>query len=443
MDNQVTPPKRNRSGKVVHTDQKQIIINLYKDILITEPEIMYDNLMTRVSVACGIGILTVKNTISEYKRTGKVSSPMNKKKRPTIIDKVDDFDKNAIRQKIHAFWFRREIPTLTKMIRVVNDDPDLPNLTRTSFQRLLKSMQFEYTKRDRNSALTEREDLVTWRRNYISDIRRYRQEGRTIYFLGETWVNTGDSSSRVWVDQGLTTGSHNPTGKGKRIIVVHIGSAEGFIAGGLLCFESKKNTSDYHDEMNGDIFFDWFCGVLPLLKDNSVIVMDNAPYHSVQTEQSPTSSWKKASMIEWLKSKGVKTNPSMIKFDLLKLVRKIKHKYNLYVVDEKAKKQNKIVLRLPPYHCELNPIELAWSVVKRYVKANNTTFKINDVGQLLNDGIQKVTPEMWSNFVSHTIKEEDKCWQVDYISDEMLDEEPTSHVLTITGLMTSDSENSD
>lgn len=402
----------------MHTNQKQVIINVYKNILIKEPDIMYDNLVTRVSVACGFGILTVKNTISEYKRTGKVSSPINKKKRPTVVDKVDDFDKNAIRQNIHAFWFRREIPTLAKMLRVVNDDPDLPNLTRTSFQRLLKSMEFEYTKRDRNSALTEREDLVTWRRSYISDIRRYREEGRTIYFLDETWVNAG-----------------------KRIIVLHIGSAEGFVAGGLLCFESKKNTSDYHDEMNGDTFFEWFCGVLPILKDNSVIVMDNAPYHSVKTEQSPTSAWKKAAIVEWLESKGVETNPSMIKFDLLKIVREIKHKYNLYVVDEEAKKQNKIVLRLPPYHCELNPIELAWSVVKQHVKANNTTFKINDVRQLLNDGIQKVTPEMWSNFVSHTIKEEDKLWQIDYISDEMLDEEPTSHVLTITGL-TSDSENS-
>jgi len=437
----------------VHTNQKQIIINVYKDILIKEPDIMYDNLVTRVSVACGFGILTVKNTISEYKRTGKVSSPMNKKKRPTVVDKVDDFDKNTIRQKIHAFWFRREIPTLAKMLRVVNDDPDLPNITRTSFQRLLKSMDFEYTKRDRNSALTEREDLVTWRRSYISDIRRYREEGRTIYFLDETWVNAGDCSSRVWVDQtiqshrdaflrGLTTGSRNPTGKGKRIIVLHIGSAEGFVAGGLLCFESNKNTSDYHDEMNGNTFFEWFCGVLPLLKDNSVIVMDNAPYHSVKTEQSPTASWKKFAIVEWLESKGVETNPSMIKFDLLKIVRKIKHKYNLYVVDEEAKKQNKIVLRLPPYHCELNPIELAWSVVKGHVKANNTTFKINDVRQLLNDGIQKVTPEMWSNFISHTIKEEDKLWQIDYISDEMLDEEPTSHVLTITGLTTSDSEHS-
>lgn len=69
------------------------------------------------------------------------------------------------------------------MIQAVQDDPDLPNISRSSFQRVLKDLQFEYTKRNRNSALTEREDLVLWRREYISQIRRYRQEGRTMYYL--------------------------------------------------------------------------------------------------------------------------------------------------------------------------------------------------------------------------------------------------------------------
>jgi len=194
--------------------------------------------------------------------------------------------------------------------------------------------------------------------------------------------------------------------------------------------------------MNGKTFLEWFCGVLPLLKNNFVIVMDNVPYHSVKTEQSPTTSWKKADIIQWLESKGAETTPEMIKFDLMEIVRRIKHKYDLYVVDEEAKKQNKIVLRLPPYHCELNPIEMSWSNVKGYVKTNISTFKINDVRRLLNEGIERVTLEMWSNYVSHDIKEEDKFWHIDYISDEMLDEHTTQHVLTITGLTTSDSEDS-
>ena len=36
-----------------------------------------------------------------------------------------------------------------------------------------------------------------------------------------------------------------------------------------------------------------------------------------------------------------------------------------YTVDEMVKAAGHEVLRLPPYHCELNPIELAWSQVKR------------------------------------------------------------------------------
>lgn len=66
------------------------------------------------------------------------------------------------------------------------------------------------------------------------------------------------------------------------------------------------------------------------------------------------------------------------------------------------------VLRLPLYHCELNPIELAWSVVKRHVKSNNKTFKLPDVKNLLIKGVTKVDAEMWKNFISLIIKEEDK-----------------------------------
>lgn len=36
-------------------------------------------------------------------------------------------------------------------------------------------------------------------------------------------------------------------------------------------------------------------------------------------------------------------------------------------------------MKLPPYHCEFNAMELAWAMVKGYVKQHNTTFKLNDV----------------------------------------------------------------
>jgi len=95
--------------------------------------------------------------------------------------------------------------------------------------------------------LTERQDLLVWRQNYLYDIRKFREEGRTIYYLDETWINAGDCVEKLWVDKtvkskhdvfnrGLTTGATNPTGKGQRLIILHIGSHNGFVDGVLLCF---------------------------------------------------------------------------------------------------------------------------------------------------------------------------------------------------------------
>lgn len=143
-----------------------MIINLYKAKKLQQPDIKYKELMASISSDSGIGLRTVKSTISEYKNTGECKSPNKTKIRPTVNDKIDDFDKNAIRQKIHGFWFRNEIPTLKKIVQAINDDSLLPNIPCTSLRQVLKELNFEFTKRNRNSALTERGDLVVEQRRY-------------------------------------------------------------------------------------------------------------------------------------------------------------------------------------------------------------------------------------------------------------------------------------
>ena len=108
----------------------------------------------------------------------------------------------------------------------------------------------------------------------MDKIKHFRLNGRPIYYFNETWVNAGDTNTKSWVDttfaspwdaflRELTTGQEEPSGKGKRLIVLHIGSSKGFIPGSLLSFESKKNMLDYHDQMNGDTFYDWFIKTQP------------------------------------------------------------------------------------------------------------------------------------------------------------------------------------
>ena len=71
-----------------------------------------------------------------------------------------------------------------------------------------------------------------------------------------------------------------------------------------------------------------------------------------------------------------------------------------YVIDDLARKHGHDVLRLPPYHCFFNPIELCWSIEKGWTARKNTTGKLPDVRKLFGEGRQRVVDEkMWPNFV--------------------------------------------
>ena len=93
---------------------------------------------------------------------------------------------------------------------------------------------------------------------------------------------------------GLSMGLRAPTVKGGQLIIIHIGSEDGFVNGALELFKVKKKEGDYHGEMNGPHYEEWFTNkFLPNIQLGSIIVMDNAPYHSVHVEKIPTSSTKK------------------------------------------------------------------------------------------------------------------------------------------------------
>ena len=65
----------------------------------------------------------------------------------------------------------------------------------------------------------------------------------------------------------------------------------------------------------------------------------------------------------------------MLKPDLYEIIKQNKPA-KIFVVDEMIKKEGHSVVRLPPYHCNLNPIENIWALMKRDVAANNTTFTL-------------------------------------------------------------------
>ncbi|KAB0800354.1 hypothetical protein PPYR_06094 [Photinus pyralis] len=58
--------------------------------------------------------------------------------------------------------------------------------------------------------------------------------------------------------------------------------------------------------MNRGNFENWFkTQLVPNLPEKSLIIMDNASYHSGLLEKIPTKSWTKQRMIEWLGEKNI------------------------------------------------------------------------------------------------------------------------------------------
>jgi hypothetical protein len=53
--------------------------------------------------------------------------------------------------------------------------------------------------------------------------------------------------------------------------------------------------------MNGDYFLKWVTEqLLPNLSPNSVVVMDNASYHSMKLQNHPNTAWKREDIVQWL-----------------------------------------------------------------------------------------------------------------------------------------------
>ena len=79
------------------------------------------------------------------------------------------------------------------------------------------------------------------------------------------------------------------------------------------------------------------------------------------------------------------------------------------------------VVRLPVFHCTLNPIELAWAQVKGHIKANTKVFNLTEVEQLAWEGFQIVTADRWRKLIRHVReKVEDHYWSSDGLYEEYI-----------------------
>lgn len=330
------------------------------------PLLPLNRIVERVAEALDIG----RNTVSRITREkigqegtseNKLSTPNKKRTKVKPITDLDEFAKDAIRNHIYDYYRRMELPTLLKLLKSLKE-AELFKGGITSLRNVIKDIGFVYKKVNKRKIIMERTDIALARCTFLRKAKNIVDWSKVV-FLDETWLNANHTVGKSWTDDTAQSCTKVPEGKGERLIICHAGTASGFVPNCLLAFKSKK-TTEYHEEMNYEKFKVWFIGLLENLKEPMTIIMDNAPYHSVQLNKPPTQSNRKSELVKWLSENGVTADMSMLKTELITLVRRHKPPTPTYALDEMAKEKGHQVLRLPPYHCQYNAIELIWAQIK-------------------------------------------------------------------------------
>lgn len=202
-----------------------------------------------------------------------------------------------------------------------------------------------------------------------------------------------------------------------RYVILNAGNKKGFIPDSSLIFSSGRSTGDYHGDMDANKFEDWLENILlPHLEEPSLIILDNASYHSRKKNPAPTTSWSKQQIKDYLNKLGLEVDNSLLKSELLQLAKQHSPK-TLYVVDELIAAHGHRVLRLPPYHCHYNAIEMVWSQCKRYYDAHIGTlgYGHTQVLDMWMKALDSVTADNWSSYIHHAEKIIWEAWDQEVV----------------------------
>lgn len=410
-------------GKALTPEVKKLIVSvkLYFDKYKSKQEVSVSSVQ-KTAEAASIGIATVKRIMADYNRDPDLleRAPSDRGRKSYSIDA-------SYQEKVRAFV--REANqngayiTLSDIRAFLLKNGADESFHISTLARTLDRWGFEFGKGTRSQHLKEKDHVVAARRRYLRKKRRNRSSGsaaETIHsevYLDESYVNKNHSNDFIWYYGEDGPWVQKPTGKGERLIIMNAITRDGWVPGAKTVFKSTKKTGDYHGQMNSDLFAKWFEEkLIPNIPDNSLIVMDNASYHNMLSPQSaPTPTCSKKKIRDWLEKNNIACGEDCLKAEMVEILEKIAPA-PIYIIDEIAKKYDHEVIRTPPYHPELQPIETCWGVVKNHM-GRNCDFTMKNLTNQLEKGFAKVTAKTCESIIEKVREKEDRFWEEDINED--------------------------
>lgn len=404
--NEFKPDLRNCKKPYLHLNEqaKQICLNVYNNLVKDTAYKGNGTVIEKAAQLTGVPYSTMCQLVRQGNKKRRRRSDVGK------LKEIDPAVAKHLRNVVYEKYKNNEIPTIDTIRNTLIESGK--TYTSTTLKRWLKKLGFKFKIVDKRVAIMESTRIVRWRLDYLDKIKIYREHSRPIYYLDETWYDTHDSAKKGWTD-GTTKCQLKgvPPNRGSRLIILHCGSADGWVTNGLkLCGKKIQDCNvDYHKNMESQIFEEWFEHTLiPNLKPSSVIVMDNASYHSRQSIKIPNASSSKEEIKNYLVCHDLYFEESYTKTELLEVLRTMKIEKK-YVIDLIAARHGHTVLRLPPYFCVFNPIELIWGQIKPRIRRKNIFPKFDKkVVDLIQNEILQITEEDWNRCIQKVIKIEEE-----------------------------------
>lgn len=135
----------------------------------------------------------------------------------------------------------------------------------------------------------------------------------------------------------------------------------------------KDSNLDYHEDMTAELFETWFkTKLLPSLPTHSVIVMDNASYHSRQVTKIPNSQSSKADLQNFLHENNLYFHENYSKMELMEVL-KCKVFDKQYYVDKFGRQfwTHRVETTTIPLCSKSNRTYLRRTLRKRFEKTTN------------------------------------------------------------------------
>lgn len=395
-----TKEKQKKDRKVLNPQAKELIINVVNfmkreangEFVVPARKVQY-----RAALATGFSERTVRRVVKESKLLGlnetspgqgtSVSFPPKKiPNRPKPKTGLDELTRCAVRKIVHRIYVNEKtVPTIKKIHQKLVQEIGFKGGTRSA-HKIVKELGFFWRKtKSKSFVLIEKHDIRIKRIEYLRDIIKFRREGRAIIYLGDTSILTSLSVHE------------KAKGLGERLVLMHAGGERGFVPNALLVLQTSKPDSDYHEELSNDYQL-WIQNtLLPALPPRTVIVIGNAHEKYIKSDKIPSSDSNMEQMKAWLHANNISFSDDMLRPELHQIIKRHASKFRKQkgIIEQQLTERGHSVLRLPPDHPDLNPVDLMWADVKSYVASRNVSFKVEDVQMLIQQKLSELGTDVW------------------------------------------------